>query len=98
MRSGFLRLILSVTCLTTLTIIRAGSEELAPISLPSPQLDGGRPLMDALRRRHTTREFKPDKLPPQVMANLLWAAFGINRPDTGQRTAPSAVNSQEVEL
>ncbi len=54
--------------------------------------------MDVLRTRHTTREFKSDKLPPQTLANLLWAAFGINRPATGQRTAPSAMNSQEVDI
>ncbi|HEX4646084.1 MAG TPA: nitroreductase family protein, partial [Verrucomicrobiae bacterium] len=68
------------------------------LTLPPAQTSGGKPLMDALRNRHTTREFKPDKLPRQVMADLLWAAFGINRPATAQRTAPSAMNSQEMDL
>ncbi len=54
--------------------------------------------MQALRERRTTREIKPDKLPNQVLANLLWAGVGINRPATGQRTAPSAMNSQEVDI
>lgn len=54
--------------------------------------------METLRQRRTAREFKPDHLPSQVLANLLWAAFGINRPQTGQRTAPSAMNSQEVDV
>ena len=70
-------------------------QELKPLILPVPQTSGGKPLMQALKDRHSTREFSPEKLPPQVLANLLWAAFGINRPDTGKRTAPSAMNWQE---
>jgi SagB-type dehydrogenase family enzyme len=73
-------------------------QELKPVILPAPQTDGGKPLMQALKDRHSTREFSSDKLPPQVLANLLWAAFGINRPDTGKRTAPSAMNWQEIDV
>ncbi len=73
-------------------------QELKPLMLPAPQTDGGKPLMQALKERHSTREFSPEKLPPQVLANLLWAAFGINRPDTGKRTAPSAMNWQEIDV
>jgi nitroreductase len=71
---------------------------LKPIILPAPQTDGGRPLMQVLRDRHSTREFSSDKLPAQVLANLLWAAFGINRPGEGKRTAPSAINWQETDV
>ena len=74
------------------------AEELKPIPLPAPQTEGGKPLMQALKQRRTIREIKPDKLPAQVLANLLWAGFGINRPGSGHRTAPSAMNSQEVDL
>jgi SagB-type dehydrogenase family enzyme len=73
-------------------------QELRLLILPAPQTDGGRPLMQVLRDRHSAREFSPEKLPPQVLANLLWAAFGINRPDTGKRTAPSAMNWQETDV
>ena len=73
-------------------------QELKPIILPAPQTDGGKPLMQALKARQSTREFSSEKLPPQVLANLLWAAFGINRPDTGKRTAPSAMNWQEMDV
>jgi nitroreductase len=72
--------------------------ELKPVPLPAPQTDGGKPLMQALKERRTIREFKPDPLPAQTLANLLWAAFGINRPASGHRTAPSAMNSQEVDI
>jgi SagB-type dehydrogenase family enzyme len=73
-------------------------QELKPLILPAPQTDGGKPLMQALKERHSTREFSSEKLSPQALANLLWAAFGINRPDTGKRTAPSAMNWQEIDV
>ena len=74
------------------------AQELSAISLPAPQVGAGKPLMQALQERRTTRELKTNELPAQVLANVLWAAFGINRAGTGQRTAPSAMNSQEVDL
>lgn len=67
------------------------------IPLPKPVTTGGKPLMQALAERKSTREFSAQKLPPQVLSNLLWAAYGINRPD-GRRTAPSANNRQTVDL
>ena len=80
----------------------AVAQELKPLILPAPQTDGGKPLMQALRDRHTTREFSSEKLPPQVLANLLWAAFGVNRPQAERpgpgRTAPSAINWQETDV
>ncbi len=74
------------------------SGEQKPIKLSNPQVDGGRPLMQVLRDRSSSRSFSPEKLPDQILSNLLWAAFGINRPDTGKRTAPSAVNWQEIDV
>jgi SagB-type dehydrogenase family enzyme len=65
--------------------------------LPDPQIHGGKPLMEALNARMSHREFGPERLSAQVLSNLLWAAFGINRPD-GRRTAPSASNRQEIEV
>ncbi len=67
------------------------------IMLPAPQKDGGKPLMQVLNARHSTREFGTEKLSPQMLSNLLWAAFGVNRTD-GKRTAPSAVNWQEIDI
>jgi hypothetical protein len=76
----------------------AWAEDLQPIQLLAPQIDGGIPLMQALQKRSTSRDFSPDQLPPQVLANLLWAAYGINRPEIGKRTVPSALNWQEIDL
>ena len=73
------------------------AEELKPLKLPSPETEGGRPLMQVLKDRKSAREFGPQKLSARTLSNLLWAAFGINRPD-GHRTAPSAMNWQEVSL
>ena len=74
------------------------AQELKPIALPSPQTDGGKPLMQALKERKTSREFSTEKLSAQVLSNLLWAAFGVNRADSGKRTAPSASNRMEIDL
>ena len=67
------------------------------ISLPTPQKSGGLPLMDALNHRHSSREFSDKMLSQQQLADLLWAANGVNRPD-GKRTAPSARNLQEIDI
>jgi nitroreductase len=74
------------------------AQELKSIQLPKPQLDGGKPLMQVLRERKSAREFSSEKLPLQVLSNLLWAASGINRSDSGKRTAPSAANWQEIDV
>jgi nitroreductase len=67
-------------------------------TLPVPHRTGGKPVMQALQERQSTREFKADALGPQQMSDLLWAAFGINRPEIEHRTAPSAVNAQDVDI
>ena len=67
-------------------------------ALPSRSLSGGMPLMSALSSRQSLREFAPEPLPEQVLSDLLWAAAGINRHDVDGRTAPSAMNAQEVPL
>ena len=74
------------------------AQELKPIELPKPDTIGGKPLMQVLKNRHSDREFSTDTLPWPVLSNLLWAACGINRAESGKRTAPSAVNWQEVEV
>ncbi len=67
------------------------------IALPAPVTTGGRPLMDVLADRQTGREYAERELGAQVLSDLLWAAWGVNRED-GRRTAPSARNWQEIDL
>ncbi len=66
------------------------------IKLPAPNRTGGKPLMQALSERKSTREFQSKDLSNQQLADLLWAANGFNRAD--KRTAPTANNRQELEL
>lgn len=93
----FLSLSLILTVLIMPNNLTFG-EGLKPILLLKPQLDIGRPLMQVLKDRSSSRSFSTEKLPVQVLSNLLWAAFGVNRPDSGKRTAPSARNWQEIDI
>jgi nitroreductase len=102
-----------VKALPTLTILAAASSSLAqipsntiqdlqPIVLGKPQTDGGKSVLAALKERRTIRNIGSEALPSQVLSNLLWAAFGVNR-EKGSfgksgRTAASASNSQEIDL
>jgi len=77
----------------------SASQETDVIKLPAPQTDGGKPLMQALKLRQSTRgNFGPEeKLSLQTLSNLLWAADGVNRPG-GHRTAPSAADWQNIQI
>jgi len=68
------------------------------VVLAPPALPMGYALEQALKNRHSTRSFRSDALSLETLSSLLWAGFGINRSDTGQRTAPSAHNWQEIEV
>jgi len=66
-------------------VSRAAANEVR--ALPLPRKTGGAPLLEALARRRSTREFADQALPPQLLSDLLWSAYGVNRP-SGDRTAP----------
>lgn len=85
------------------TVVAAAMPDLAlaqaPVmELPPPQTEGGKPLMEVLKTRHSTREFSRRPLQPQVLSDLLWAAWGINRPGNGLRTAPSSHGALDIDL
>lgn len=92
-RAMFLILIILVICPALVF-----AQGLTPIKLLKPQTEGGRPLMQVLNDRKSSREFSSRELPLQVLSNMLWAAYGVNRADSGKRTAPSAVNWQEIDI
>ncbi|HVN41450.1 MAG TPA: SagB/ThcOx family dehydrogenase [Steroidobacteraceae bacterium] len=69
----------------------------ASIRLPAFDKRGGLPLMQALARRRSSRGFAARALPLPLMSGLLWAAFGVNRRGGG-RTAPSAIDAQEIDI
>ena len=98
MRSRLFQSACSVWALLVVFPILAAAQELKPLELTKPMTDGGRPLMQVLMDRRTVRDFSSEKLPLTVLSNLLWAAFGVNRPESGMRTAPSALNRQEIDI
>jgi len=88
------------TSLIAILLVPVGlitAQELKPVALPTPQTSGGKPLMQVLKERKSVRDFGPELLSRQILSNLLWAAWGINRED-GRRTAPSASNHQEIDV
>jgi len=68
------------------------------IKLPVPQMDGGKNLMNAFKERKSERSYSAKKIPLNVLSNMLWAACGINRPEAGKRTVPSAMNRQQIDV
>jgi SagB-type dehydrogenase family enzyme len=84
-------------CGLVLATCTATAEPPGAVALPKPDRQGGMPLMQALSERKSQREFEPKELSRQMLSNLLWAAYGVNRPD-GHRTAPSAMNRQTVDI
>lgn len=68
-----------------------------PIKLNAPNKSRGTTVMKALSERHSVRDFSSKELNLQDLSDLLWAANGINRSD-GKRTAPSAMNKQDVDI
>lgn len=71
---------------------------LEPVQLNKPDKHRGTPVMEALNNRRSTKECADKKLNLQDLSDLLWAANGINRPASGKRTAPSAMNRQDVKV
>ena len=83
--------------LMTGSLSLAFAGELKPIQLLKPEMGSSNPLMQLLWKRKSLRQFTSEPLSGEVLSNMLWAAFGINRPD-GKRTAPSAKNQQEIDI
>lgn len=68
------------------------------IKLPKPNKDGGMPLMQAINERQSGRDFVDRDLTEQQLSDLLWAAYGINRPESGKHTIPTSRNRQDIEV
>jgi len=73
------------------------AQEAKTIQLSKPQIGSSNSLMHLLWKRMSARQFSSEPLPVEVLSNLLWAGFGVNRPD-GKRTAPSAMNCQDIDI
>ena len=97
MKNNKLMFCLLIALIFSLSSI-AFSQDTESIKLPEPQTDIGKPLMQVLKLRHSTREYNSKMLPYQEISNLLWAAWGINREESGRRTAPSMGNRQTIDI
>lgn len=90
--------ILTTAIMITIFTLGFSQNQTETIKLPEPQKEGGMALTEALNNRRTAREFDGKDLSLQEMSNLLWATFGINREENKKRTAPSAMNCQEIDI
>ncbi len=92
---------IACACLTVSVFfgsLKTEAQVIQPVQLPEPRMNGGRALMEVLSDRKSSREYSSKELTDQQMSDLLWAAFGINRAESGKRTAPSAHNKQEIDI
>ena len=87
----------TIITMLVLTVL-GGAVSAQNIKLPAPKKSGGKALMDCLNERQTDRNFDSKQLSLQDLSDLVWAANGINRPESGKRTVPTATNWQEMVL
>lgn len=78
----------------TVAVVAAGQSDTR--SLPAPAKSAKMTLMESLQQRHSVRDFSDKAVSDADLSELLWAACGINRPDTKKITAPSAINAQDI--
>ena len=78
----------------TVAVVAAGQSDTR--SLPAPTKSAKMTLMESLQQRHSVRDFSDKAVSDADLSELLWAACGINRPDTKKITAPSAINAQDI--
>lgn len=79
--------------------VQAGAALAQPsVPLPAPRMQGGMPVLEALSKRQSQRAFNDRALAAETLSTLLWAAFGINRPEQGERTAPSWRGSKAIDI
>jgi SagB-type dehydrogenase family enzyme len=89
-----------LTLALVLSWMPAGAQvgELTTIKLLEPDKKRGLLFMETLWVRASVREFSDKELSLQDLSSLLWAANGVNRPLEKKYTAPSAMNSHDVDV
>lgn len=80
-----------------MTTLMATSVMATDIKLPSPDKTNKIPLIQALENRHSDREFSDKSIDNQTLSTILWAAYGVNRPD-GKRTIPTALDKKDLNV
>jgi len=94
----FISVLISILCVVGLLSPSLFSQTAGDIQLPLPAFANGATLLDALKNRKSERSFSEKELSLQQLSDLLWAACGVNRPESGQRTAPTAHGKNEIDV
>jgi nitroreductase len=92
------KVILLAALLPLVLSMTAIGQDLQTVKLNEPNKKRGLPVMEALSVKASATEWSDRELSPQDLADLLWAANGVNRPESGKRTASSAMNAQDVDI
>ena len=90
------RLVMAAVAMGCMTMAEA--QEPNEIRLPAPDKTRGTAVMQALSERKSVRECSSKELGLSDLSDILWAANGVNRPEDGRRTAPSALNKQDIDV
>ena len=89
--------VFSLSLLVLIAFATCTSQVIETVTLPAPKKSGGMSLLKALSLRQSQRSFSEKELSLKVLSNLLWATYGVNRPDDG-RTVPSARTWKEFDI
>ena len=89
---------LGLLCMLTSIMISVNAQNFEKIQLNKPDQKRGLTIMEAFSKRQSVREYSEKPLSLQDLSDLLWATIGINRPETSKRTAPTAMNKQEIDV
>lgn len=95
------KIVLSGVCLLSGLIFvppTTGTAATNEIILPKPQIQTGMSVMQALEKRQTSRNFADTDLSLAQLSHILWAANGINRPNSDGYTNPAALGVHSVEV
>lgn len=90
--------LVSIVFIVCLWVSTMNAQNLSKIMLPAPTADRGASVMKALAERQSRRAFSSKAISLADLSDLLWAANGVNRPADGKRTAPSALNKQDIDV
>ena len=89
------RILITLMLAIMTTTAFSASNTTEDIVLDKPNLTRGKSIMTTLSMRQSEREFSTKELSHADLSDLLWAANGVSRAD-GKRTAPTALNMQEI--
>jgi SagB-type dehydrogenase family enzyme len=94
----FIYMLISILCVVGMLPPSLIAQTAGDIQLQPQAFANSATLLDALKNRRSERSFSEKELSLQQLSDLLWAACGVNRPQSGKRTAPTAHGKNEIEV